>query len=144
MHYGRKLHHQLNGSINLGIIANVNKLSDTMEALDVSFSGSDTFYNVVFKAILSEQADILNHNSIGNDMYKKFKGERIYSEKCVWDKMPQRKLLTFKSTAKTIKTKLEGKLITMKEDRSLMQRILVISQKRHEIDLSMYIGNYQF
>ena len=32
----------------------------------------------------------------------------------------------------------------MKEDRSLMQRILVISQKRHEIDLSMYIGNYQF
>ena len=95
MHYGRKLHHQLNGSINLGIIANVNKLSDTMEALDVSFSGSDTFYNVVSKAILSEQADILNHNSIGNDMYEKFKGERIYRKKCVWDKMPQRKLLTF-------------------------------------------------
>ena len=94
MHYGRKLHHQLNGSINLGIIANVNKLSDTMEALDVSFD-SDTFYNVVSIAILSEQADILNHNSIGNDMYKKFKGERIYRKKCVWDKMPQRKLLTF-------------------------------------------------
>ena len=54
--------------------------------------------------------------------------------------MSQRKLLTFKSTAKTIKTELEGKLITMKEDRSLMLRILVISQKRHEIDLSMYIG----
>ena len=127
-------------------MANVNKLSDTMEALDVSFRDSDTFSNVVYKAILSEQAkaDILNHNSIGNDMYKKFKDERIYSEKCVWDKMPQRKLLTFKSTAKSIKTKLEGKLITMKEDRSLMQRILVISQKRHEIDLSMYIGNYQF
>ena len=97
MHYGRKLHHQLNGSINLGIIANVNKLSDTMEALDVSFRDSDTVYNVVSKAILSEQAkaDILNHNSIGNDMYKKFKGKRIYRKKCVWDKMPQRKLLTF-------------------------------------------------
>ena len=73
-------------------------------------------------------------------MYKKFKDERMYSERCVWDKMPQRKLITFKSTAKTIKTKLEGKLITMKEDRSLMQHILVISQKRHEINLSMYIG----
>ena len=32
----------------------------------------------------------------------------------------------------------------MKEDRSLMQRILVISQKRHETDLSMYIGKYEF
>ena len=77
-------------------------------------------------------------------MYKKFKDERIYGEKCVWDKMPQRKLITFKSTAKAIKTKLEGKLITMKEDRFLMQRISIISQKRHEIDLSMYIGKYQF
>ena len=32
----------------------------------------------------------------------------------------------------------------MKEDRNLMQRILVISQKRHEIDLSMYIRKYGF
>ena len=106
----------------------------------------DTVYNVVSKAILSEQAkaNILNRNSIGNDMCKKFKDERIYSEKCVQDKMPQRKLLAFKSTAKTIKTILEGKLITMKEDRSLMQHILFISQIRHEIDLSMYIGKYEF
>ena len=146
MYYGQKLHYQLTGSINLRIIANVNKLSDTMEALDVSFRDSDTFYDVVSKAILFEQAkvDILNHNCIGNDMYKKFKDERIYGEKCVWDKMPQRKLLTFKSKAKTIKTKLEGKLITMKEDRSLMQRILVISKKRRKIDLSMYILKYEF
>ena len=52
------------------------------------------------------------------------------------------KLLTFKPTAKTIKTELEGKLITMKEDRSSIQRILVIFQKQHEINLSMYTGKY--
>ena len=65
MHYGQKLHHRLSGSINLRIIANVNKLSDTMEALDVLLRDSDTVYNVVSKGILSEQAkaDILNHNS---------------------------------------------------------------------------------
>ena len=102
MHYGQKLHYQLTGSINLRIIGNVNKLSDTMEALVASFRDSDTVYNVVSKAVLSEQAN--------SDMYKKFKDERIYGEKCIWDKMCQRKLLTFKSTAKTIKTKLEGKL----------------------------------
>ena len=54
MHYGRKLQYQLTGSINLRIIANVNKSSDTMEALDVSFRDSDTVYNVVSKAILSK------------------------------------------------------------------------------------------
>ena len=88
MHYGQKLHYRLTGAINVRIIANVNKLSDTMEALDVSFRDSDTVCNVVSKTILSEQAqaDILNHNSIGNDMHKKYKDERIYSEKCVWDK----------------------------------------------------------
>ena len=140
MHYGRKLHCQLAGSINLRIIANVNKLSDIMEALDVSFRDLDTVYNAVSKAIHSKQAkaDILNHNSIGNDMYKKFKNERIYGEKCVWDKMPLRKLLTFKSTAKTIKTKLEGKLITMKEDRSLMQRISYISKATQNQFISVY------
>ena len=98
----QKLHYQLTGSINLRIIGNVNKLSDTMEALVASFRDSDTVYNVVSKAVLSEQAN--------SDMYKKFKDERIYGEKCIWDKMCQRKLLTFKSTAKTNKTKLEGKL----------------------------------
>ena len=50
-----------------------------MEALDGLFRDPDTVYNVVSKAILSEQAkvDILNHNSIGNGMYAKSKDERI-------------------------------------------------------------------
>ena len=58
-----------------------------MEGLDVSFRDLDTVYNVVYEAILSEQAkaDILNHNSIGKDTHKKFKDERIFSEKCVGD-----------------------------------------------------------
>ena len=92
-----------------------------MKALVVAFRDSDTVYNVS-EAILFEQAktDILDHSSIRNDMYKEFKDKRIYGEKCLWDKIPQRKLHTLKSTAKTIKTKLERKLIAMKEDRSLM------------------------
>ena len=42
MDYGRRLHYQLTGSINLRVIANVSKLSDTMEALDVLFRDLDT------------------------------------------------------------------------------------------------------
>ena len=128
------------------ITASVMKLlSDKMEALDGLFRDPDTVYNVVSKAILSEQAkvDILNHNSIGNGMYAKSKDERIYGEKCVWDKCLTESCLHLNQQQKLLK-KLEGKLITMKEDRSLMQRMLVKSQKGHRIDLSMYIGKYEF
>ena len=45
-----------------------------MEALDVSFRDSDIFCK-------QAKADILNHNSIGSNMYKKFKGEMIYHKK---------------------------------------------------------------
>ena len=45
--------------------------------------------------------------------------------------MKQNKMITFK-------------VVELKEDRSLMQRILVISQKRPEIDLPNLIGKYEF
>ena len=62
----------------------------------------------------------------------------------VYGKNEKRKMLPFKSSGKTLKTKLEGKVVELKEDRSLMQRILMISQKRPEIDLPNLIGKYEF
>ena len=95
------------------------------------------------KAILSEQAKsgILYHNSIGNDMYKKFKDERTYGEKWVWEKMSQRKLLSFKSTTKTIKTKLEGQLITNNDERRSLfvaMHISYISKATRNRFISVY------
>ena len=49
--------------------------------------------------------------------------------------MKQRKLQTFKTQGKTVKTKIEGKIVELKENRALMQRILVVSQKRQDINL---------
>ena len=110
-----------------------------MEALDGLFRDPDTVYNVVSKAILSEQAkvDILNHNSIGNGMYAKSKDERIYGEKCVWDKCLTESCLHLNQQQKLLK-KLEGKLITMKEDRSLMQRISYISKATRNQFINVY------
>ena len=78
------------------------------------------------------------------EMYKTFLNERVTGERSIWEKMKKRKMLTFKSSGKTLKTKLEGKVVELKEDRSLLQRILVISQKRPEIDLPNLIGKYEF
>ena len=68
-------------------------------------------------------------------MYENFKSERIYEEKSIWDAMKKLKLQTFISSGVMIKTKIEGKLIELKEDKQLLQRVLTISQKRPEINL---------
>ena len=77
-------------------------------------------------------------------MHTIFIQERVTGTQSIWEKMKQKKLLTFKSEAKTLKTKLEGQVVELKEDRALMQRILVVSQKRSETDLHKLIGQYKF
>ena len=49
-------------------------------------------------------------------MYENFKSER-YGEKSIWDAMKKCKLQTFKSSGVMTKTKIEGKLIELKEDK---------------------------
>lgn len=44
----------------------------------------------------------------------------------------------------TLKSKLEGEIVELKEDQSLMQQILVISQKCPELDLPGMLGRYEF
>ena len=70
-------------------------------------------YNIVSNAVLPESIvpDVLDQENIGKNMYQDFISERIYSEKSISDTMKKRKLLTFKSSGTTIKTKIEGKVV---------------------------------
>ena len=43
-----------------------------------------------------------------------------------------------------IKTKIEGKLIELKEDKQLLQRVLAISQKRPKLNLPKLISENEF
>ena len=97
--FNRTRHYQLTGSMNLRIICNVNKLCSMMEILDVTFADSQSVYNIVSKAVLSEQAesDMITHVAIGTEMYKTFLNERVTGERSIWEKMKKRKMLTFKS-----------------------------------------------
>ena len=77
-------------------------------------------------------------------MYENFKSERIYGEKRIWDAMKKFKLQIFKSSGVMIKTKIEGRLIKLKEDKQFLQRVLTISQKRPQINLPKLIGESEF
>ena len=111
------LHYQLTGSMNLRIICIVNKLCVMMEILDVTLTDSQSVYNLA-------ESDMVNHEAVGTLTCKTFVEEHVTGGKSISERMKQKKLLTFKSSARTLK--LHGKV---KEDRTLMHRILVISHK---------------
>ena len=142
----RDKQYQLTDTINSRIIGNVDKLLSHFKSIELSFESSEHMYNIGSNAVLSESIalDIANQQSIGKKMYENFKSERIYGEKSIWDAMKKCKLQTFKSLVVMIKTKIERKLIELKEDKQLLQCVLTILQKRPEINLPKLIGKNEF
>ena len=57
--------------------------------------------------------------------------------------MTKRKLLTWKTTGKTVRVATKDKIIELKEDRFLA-RLMVICKSRPEIDNKETVGGYEF
>ena len=48
----------------------------------------------------------------------------------------RRRLATFRNTAKTVKVKLKDKIVNLREERSLMTRLLIIARTLTDINLA--------
>jgi len=82
---------------------------------------------------------------IGNKLFETFVKERIQTaEKSIWDVMKKSKLLTWKTTGKTVRVATKDKIIELKEDRCLFARMMVICMSRPEIDIKEAVGVYEF
>ena len=114
-------HCQLIGSHLLRIRKNTTKLVGVMENFDLSFIEDSSVFNVVSKAVLPEIVadEVLYHQKIGDSMYKEFINGRFKWEISVWSPLKKRNLKTFTSQGKTLKSKVEGKVIQLKEEKSL-------------------------
>ena len=58
--------------------------------------------------------------------------------------MRKRKLGTFENSNSTTEVRTGDKLIKVKEERRLLQRLIIISRRRPDLDLKDCIGNYEF
>ena len=84
--------------------------------------------------------DIIQRGQIGQQMFKGFVTESLTEEKkLVWDKM-KKILRTFKRVNAMEKNLIEDKVVKIKEERGLLQRVIVISRSRPELDLKECIG----
>ena len=81
---------------------------------------------------------------IGKESYEMFVEERIEGESSIWDTIKKKKIPSFTSNNKTTSVKLNGETLQIREERKLMNRILVASRSRAEIDLSNIFGTYEF
>ena len=104
-------------------------------------------FNLLTKAVINETNtnDILRRDEIGQQMFESFVTERLTEGKfSVWDKMTKKKLGTFKTANAITEFQKGDKVIKIKEERGLLQRLLVISRSRPELNLKDCIGKYEF
>ena len=142
----REDHYQLSGSKNSRIRINVSKISDVFSTYGVSFDATDNVYNVLtMKVLPSKDAEqFLIVKEIGKESYISFVKERIEGESSIWDTIKKIKIPCFTNNNKSTSVKLNGETLQIRQERKLMNRILVASRSRPGIDLSNIFGTYEF
>ena len=141
-------HHEITGGKLSRQAVNALKLSHVFIEHGNPFeSTDDELVNLLSKSVMSDAVtnDILQRDHIGQQMFVDFVNERLIEGKLsVWGKMTKKKLKTFKSESATTEFKSGGNLIKIKEERGLLQRFIVISRSRPDLDLKECIGTYEF
>ena len=113
------------------------------------FNATETndLVNLLTQSVMRDAVtnDILQRDAIGQHMFEEFVQQRLIEGKLsVWARMTRRKINTFKSESASVEIKIGDKLVKMKEERSLLQRFIVISRSRKDLDLKDCIGEYEF
>ena len=139
-------HYQLTDSTNHRMFTNVVEIKKILISHDVNFEESTSLCNLTTKSVMPADAaeQFLNHDVQGQILYEKYKEENICGNKSPWEKQSKRKLPTFASFNKVVKVKIRDKMISLKEQSSLMTRLLITARKRPEVDLEKIIGTYEF
>ena len=141
-------HHNLTTAVRLREERNVQQLTASIQRFTDPFTVEDPdLFNLVTKVRMPEKVkkDLCDQSVIGNRLFGTFLKERIQTaEKSIWDVVNKRKLLTWKTTGKTVRVATKDKIIELKEDRCLFARMMVICKSRPEIDIKEAVGVYEF
>ena len=99
------------------------------------------------KEVLPEKEthDIIERDSIGQQLFEKFTDERLKTGKvCVWDRLAKANLKTYKSKNASKAILFVDKVVKVKEERGLLQRFIIAARSRPDLDLKECIGKYEF
>lgn len=118
---------------------NVKALIETIETFTNPFADkSSDLFNIVTKVVMLDniKEEMYNQSVIRQTLVDTFVKDRIQSEKVnIWSTMKKRKLCTWNTKAKKAKLSSKEKLIEWREDRSLFDRMMVVCQRRPDMDI---------
>ena len=139
-------HYQLRGGKNVRIMTNMDKLLTVFKSHDTNFDDSDNVYNILTKRILPKQYcdEFLQHEEIGKKRFNEFIKERFERETSIWSPVTKTKLPTFALNVKKKQVEFNNTIVTIKEERKLMSRLIIAAKSRPNVDLSNYFGGYEF
>ncbi|XP_033114878.1 uncharacterized protein LOC117115272 [Anneissia japonica] len=140
------LHHELKGNKSLKMMENAAKLVDVLAKEGNPFQQTDMFNLVTFVVTSNEVGQtIANRDKLGKDAFDKFVSTRMV-EKTVhfWDPQKKNNFSYFKDVGAVAKTKIKGQLVSIKQERKLLSRLLVVAKSRPEFALKDVIGTYEF
>ena len=98
-----------------------------MADCDVTFCDNDAVFHVTSKAALPEDCakELLQHESIGNEIYQEFLQARLQGKESIWSKITKR-YKTFK-TQLMMKKKVNVQVIQLRAERPLLSWFLITS-----------------
>ncbi|XP_066928378.1 uncharacterized protein [Clytia hemisphaerica] len=162
----RDEHYQLSGSKNVRVSSNTEKISRVLDEHEVVFSTKETtpnqsnednteadsfgdggdVFNILTKKVLPVKISksLIQIEEIGQSRYRSFLTEKLEGDGSIWDTIKKQKLGTFVSNNKSSTVTIDNQQFTIREERKLMNRLLVASRSRPDIDLRECLGKYEF
>ncbi len=140
------LHHEFAGERASKLVANASKLVQGITKQGNPFLKSD-MSNLVTFAVPPDNIihNIQERDALGRKALEKFVTSRMTEETVpFWDSQKKNKFLYFKGVSASVQTKLKGQLVSIKQERQLLSRLLVVSKERSDIVLKDAIGDFEF
>ena len=121
-------------------------MSDVFYPHDINFEKSDVVLNVLTKKVLPKNfaTEFLEIERERRKLYEQFIEEWIVESKSIWDTIAKGKLQTFANNKKVVTVKIRNQLIRIKTERKLKSRFTVATRSVTDIDLTGYVGKYEF
>ena len=140
------LHHELTGGKGTRFIQNAAKLVEAVSKEGNPFEESDMFNLMTFAVAPSELGqNIEQRDNLGREALEKFVMGRMV-EKTVgfWDPQKKNNISYFKDIGPVVMPKVKGQLVSIKQERKLLSRLLVVAKSRQEFEVKDVIGEYEF
>ena len=128
----RKEHHELSLAVWTRQEDNIVRLKSVLKSsISPMKYEQEDLTNIITRVAMPTdvQKDMCNQDDIGKQKYRQFAEERINTnEVSMWARMQKVQLKTWKCARKSVKHKLADQVVELKDDRSLLGRMLIVAR----------------